>query len=149
LHDRLTLSPQITWSELERVERFLRDEGVTDGEVNCSDMGALPLYHSLGCRPATRFTILRKSLVVLQAQRRSIYAELADSRQRYMVCDGAGDGFRPAAWQALFSEETEQKTPSAQPYPWSDAVVFRSGRYVVLRLSGVETPRWLEATFEL
>jgi hypothetical protein len=58
--------------------------------------------------------------VSLPRQRGVILGELARSGQRFMVCD------------------TEANSAG------SGRVVFACGRYVVLRLSGPETPAWID-----
>jgi hypothetical protein len=153
LHDRLTLGGQTSWTDLERVRDFLREQGVADGELAGSDMGPLPLYVGLGVRPATRFTCLRKTVLVFKQQRPAIYAELAASRQRFMVCDADGEGLGRSPLRAVLraaeAPEGANSSPPAAAYPWAERIVFRAGRYVVFRLSGPETPRWLEETFDL
>jgi hypothetical protein len=144
LRDRLNLTTQIDWSELEQVSGYLRGQDVRDGEVSCTHMGILPLYGELGVRPSTRFNCLRKPVTVFKGQRDYIYGLLADSPQRFMVCDIDSEGMAKSPLPAALRGEA----PPAS-YPWLDRIVFRSGRYVVFRLSGPETPRWLEATFEL
>ncbi len=144
--DRLTLFAKVSWADLERVQNFLRDEQVKDGEVTCTHMASISLYEDLGVRPATRFLFVQSLVLVLPRQRDSIYAELAASRQRFMVCDAGGDGMEKLQ-EALEAGASEggRPSPPASPYAWSSRIVFRSGRYVVLRLSGPETRGWLEA----
>ena len=122
LRDRLSLLPKKNWADLDRVKDFLREQDVGDGELSCMHMGTISLYADLGVRPATRFAFVQ-SVLVFPRQRGVIDPELASSRQRFMVCDLEGYGM----------EQLQE-----------ERVVFRSGRYVVLRLSGAETPRWLD-----
>lgn len=125
MRDRLTLLAKGNWADLDRVKTFLRDQHVEDGELGCMDMATISLYDDLGVRPATRFHFVKNWVVALPRQRRAIYAELAATHQRFMVYD------------------TERAEPISSA--WSERIVFRAGRYVVFRLSGPETPGWVEA----
>ncbi len=128
MRDRLTSLAKGNWADLDRVKTFLRDQHVEDGELGCMDMATISLYDDLGVRPATRFHFVKNWVVALPRQRRAVYAELATTRQRFMVYD------------------TERGEPISSA--WSERIVFRAGRYVVFRLSGPETPRWIEAHLE-
>ena len=124
MRDRLTLLPKTDWADLEHVKDFLRDRDIGDGELSCMHMPTISLYGDLGVRPATRFNFVRNFVVSLPRQRGVILGELARSRQRFMVCD------------------TEATAAG------SGRVVFASGRYVVLSLSGAETPAWIDEVVE-
>ena len=124
MRDRLTLLPKANWSDLDRVKDFLHDRDIENGELSCMDMASISLYGDLGVWPATRFAFVRNWVVALPGQRQVIDGELAASRQRFMVCD------------------TERFTPTP------DRIAFASGRYVVLRLTGQETPGWIDAHSE-
>lgn len=139
LRDHLTLLPKASWSELADVQAFLRHQGTCDGELSCTHMATIALYHDLNVRSATRFLFLQNVLVNFRRQRDAIFAELAASRQRFLVCDVEGYGMEKVR---RFLD-----SPASAPYVWSDRIVFRSGRYVVFRLSGAETSRWFEDTF--
>ena len=142
------LTPKgLRWTELERVQNFLRNQGLKDGELSCTHMDMVTLYTELDVKPATRFHFLHSPVRVFKAQREAIYAELAASRQRFIVCDALGYGIEPSALPAALFP-TSHSAPAAS-YPWLDRIAFRSGRYVVFRLSGAETASWLEATYKL
>ena len=51
LRDRLALNDRIGWRELEQVADFLRQQGVSDGEVTCYTVRTLPLYVMLDRQP--------------------------------------------------------------------------------------------------
>ena len=129
LRDRLTLLPKTNWADLARVKDFLREQEIQHGELSCMDMPTISLYTELGVRPATRFHFLHNFVAALPRQRGVIYAELAASDQRFMLCDSESP-----SRERLSEDMTER-------------VVFRAGRYVVMRLSGPETPEWIEAQF--
>jgi hypothetical protein len=139
LRDRLTLLPKASWRDLDCVKDFLRHQEVKDGELTCMHMAPVSLYGDLGVKPATRFNFVQNFLVILSRQRNAIYGELAISKQRFIVCDVEGYGM----------EKLQAALQGDAPYPWLDRIVFRSGPYVVFRLSGPETPQWFEATSRL
>ena len=134
LRDRLTLNDRINWRELEQVAAFLRGRGVGDGELTCYTVRTVPLYLMLGRSPSTRFVALESSLVLFRGQRGLIRAELAASRQKYVVCD--------LYW--MRREEAELIRPEGRA-----RAVLNTGRYVVLRLDAADTPAWLAASFGL
>jgi hypothetical protein len=148
LRDHLMLTPKgLRWTELEGVQIFLRDQGLKDGELSCTHMDMVTLFTVLEVKPATRFHFLHSPIRVFKAQRQAIYGELAVSRQRFVVCDALGYGIEPSALPAALFPASHS-APAAS-YHWLDRIVFRSGRYVVFRLSGAETATWLEATYKL
>lgn len=141
LRDRLAWLRKGNWSDLARVEDFLRDREVRDGELSIWNVFPLSLYDDLGVRPATRFTVIENYLRMLPRRRAVLYGELGASRQRFMVCD-----IEAIAMEKLRAGLGEGAVPGAPPpAAWAERVVFRSGRYIVLRLSGPETPAWAEA----
>jgi hypothetical protein len=148
LRDRLTLLPKVNWSDLERVKSFLRDQGVRDGELSCTHMSSLSLYRELHVNPATRSAFLHGPLFSFRGHRDTLFAEVAASRQRFLVCDAEGFGMEKLR-AALHWDDDPESSPPPSPYPWSNHLVFRSGRYLVFRLSGSETQRWFEANSQL
>ncbi len=144
LRDRLTLLPKVNWSDLECVKSFLRAEGVRDGELSCSHMSSLSLYRDLGVNPATRSAFLQSPLISFRSHRDALFAEVAGSRQRFLVCDAEGFGMEKLCATLHLDEEPEDSR-----YPWADHLVFRSGRYLVFRLSGPQTRSWFETNSKL
>jgi hypothetical protein len=132
LRDRLSLLGKVRWQDLESVRDFLRGEGVADGELTCLNMHAMPLLLDLEVRPATRFLVLQNVLVVFARQRPRVFAELADSRQRFLVLD-----VNWTAWKGKTPPQTD------------DRVVFAAGPYRVLALTGGETADWAREHLEL
>jgi hypothetical protein len=152
LHDRLRLLPKVSWTDLRRVRDYLHEQGVGDGEVTCFSMPTTPLYLGLGLRPSTRYFFLQNAVTLFRQRRERIKGELADSRQRFVVCD--------LLWYAM--DVTDEDVRAADegkglnlparwhtPCPWAERIVFRSGRYVVLELPAGEMSGWLEAVFGL
>jgi hypothetical protein len=152
LRDRLQLWPKVSWTDLRRVRDFLYEKGVQDGELTCFSMPTTPLYPDLDVRPSTRYFFLQNALTLFRQRRALIKEELAGSRQRFVVCD--------LLWYAMDVTEEDLRAAGEggplplpprwhTPYPWSERIVFRSGRYIVLELPADEMPRWLESVFEL
>jgi hypothetical protein len=149
LRDRLTLFPRTRWADLERVKDFLRDQEVKDGELSCLELTTLSLYEELGVRPATRFHVLTGWTILLSDRRDVLDGELAASRQRFVVCDVEGPGLEQLR-EALKEEAAGgAQGRSAAGYLWLKRIVFRSGQYLVFRVSGPETGAWLDATSKL
>jgi hypothetical protein len=132
VRDRLSLLGRVRWRELEQVRDFLRRERVGDGEVSCLNMSTMSLLLDPELRPATRYLMLQNILVVFARQRPRVFAELADSRQRFLVVD-----VEWTVWKG-----NEPPAPEAR-------VVFAAGPYRVYALSGKETERWARAHLEL
>jgi hypothetical protein len=116
LRDFLTLKidqrDNPSWRELERVKRFLTDQGVGDRELTCYTLSALPLYFDMDIKPSTRFTLLQSTAYFFMSHWNEMLGELASSPQRFVVCD------------RRYSEPMDK-------FPWTEPVVFESGRYQV------------------
>lgn len=148
LRDRLSMLPRMNWQDLDGVEEFLRGQGLGDGELTCLANRALPLHLRLGSRPATRYFLMQLDLRVFRDHRDQIYAELAASRQRFVVLDV---GFtcwkvRDAAGSWTRSEPRWDDLDRA-PFT-ADRLVFRAGRYAVYALDGPSTRAWVEEHVE-
>jgi hypothetical protein len=143
LSDRLGRLHRMSYTDLEQVAVFLEGEGVRDRELTCFDLSSQPLPLRLGITPSTRYTFLQSSLICFHSHRGEIKAAIAASPVRFIVCDfttlddlppdsspdGTGVPPLPERWE--------------KPYPWKDYIIFRSGRYLVLRLDGEQAVRWL------
>jgi hypothetical protein len=128
------------WVHLARVAEFLREQGVRDGELTCYHRGTTPLYLELGVRPATRLVWVDILVHFFPGHADRMRAELSQSGQRYVVSD-----LRVASPKGLAGNGRTDQTPALPPnfpgdwatrYPWSEPVVFRSGRYLVHRVTG-------------
>jgi hypothetical protein len=137
LWNALTLDPKGTpdWEELARVEAFLREQEVGDGELSCFGMTTAHLYTHLRVKPATRYLFLSYVLYLYPQRAGRVLAEVQRSGQRFIVTD-LGEA---SLTRAQMEEPGENPTalPPAFPgawqacYPWSLPPVFRAGRYVV------------------
>jgi hypothetical protein len=130
LRDRLAGedSPHATgWEDLGRVADYLRELDLRDGELTCYNNSTHPLYLDLGLRPSTRYLHFGTVLDHFPSRRRQVEQELAASGQRYVVSDLRAVG--------LTGEQPADCPPSLlRLFPWSELVVFRSGRYLVHRV---------------
>jgi hypothetical protein len=151
LRDRLMLLKNMSWSDLDRVRDYLRKRGVRDGELTCYSAPTIPLYLDLDVRPSTRHFLLQHVLAMFPRHRDLVLHELTSSGQRFLVCD--------LLWYGLNAREEDLEAAADalvpplprrwhEPYPWSERIVFRSGRYVVLEASAAEMPLWLQTVPE-
>jgi hypothetical protein len=101
----------VGWGDLERVEEYLREQGVRDGDVLVwSPIGACALYLDLDIRPTHRIIQLCSFLCVYQSEVPRVLSELEACHHRFVV-----------------------SMPEDCPNPWADdwPVVFQSGCLVV------------------
>src|SRR5262249_50262519 len=124
LRDCLALNNRAAWRELEQVADFLRRQGVGDGEVTCYSTRALSLYLEPGRRASTRYSPLESALLIFPGQRPAMRAELAASRQKYVVCD--------LEWMGRAEADLTRPAGKAR-------AMLNTGRYVVLRLDAADT----------
>jgi hypothetical protein len=129
------------WRELQGVSEFLRHNNVRDGELTCFNMPTTALLRELDVEAATRYHFFQNNWLTFRRHRPRIYADLAASRQRYVVID--------LLWRqgiALKDPDLDQLPPRWER--WKSRIVYQSGRYVVLEMTGAETSAWLEECFD-
>ena len=133
---------------LARVADYLRGQKVGDGELTCLSGCTHPLYLDLDVKPSTRFPQVEMATLFFVHHRDEILAELNASRQRFIVSD--------LTWTGLTAQEAEETNPNdplalprefpeeipALLYPWDEPVVFRSGRYLVHRVTRPASRFW-------
>jgi hypothetical protein len=130
------------WIHLARVAEFLRGEGVRDGELTCYHRGTIPLYLELGVQPSTRLVWIDILVHFFPGHMDEMRSELAHSGQRYLVSDLGGPRSLDPALAVSGGKDQPLALPPGFPrdwathYPWSEPVVFRSGRYLVHRATG-------------
>ncbi|MBV9125597.1 MAG: hypothetical protein JO112_19785 [Planctomycetes bacterium] len=148
LRDRLRLYPKISYTDLEHVGNYLRQQDLKDGELTCFSMQTVPLYLDLNLKPSTNYLFLQFGLLFFSQHRDEMLAAWSSSPQRFLVCDLEGP--RMAALKKTLGGGDDSLLDADAPvlasYPWKDRIVFRSGRYVVFRLSGPESSQWLADT---
>jgi hypothetical protein len=115
-----------SWQEMEPVATYLRDHDVRDRELTCYGTSAVSLYMQLDVKPSTRYVLLWAIIRFFPTHLNEIRANLIASPQRFAVCDERDMPLSPGsgAW-----------------YPWSEPVVFRSGRYQIRRIRSVQPLR--------
>ncbi len=156
LRDRLRQYPVHcvpTWTDLAAVEGYLRavDPPLRDGELLTFHDSPHPLYLSLHLRPATRYLHFG-TVLAMRSQQPRVAAEVRAAAPRYVVSDlkrmtwlkgvdaapdARGDPDGLPAWLPLSQRDR---------FPWDQPVAFRSGRYVVhrvtRRIGDVDIPDW-------
>jgi hypothetical protein len=149
LRDRLSALPRMNWTELDRVRLFLMSQGVGDGELTCLSMRTVPLYQDLGVRPSTRYLFLENVLLVFASQRPRVTADLAASRQRFLVCDVTTTRWRsPADAPRHDGARPSGVDPESVVFPHR-GLLFRAGRYAVFSVSAEEMPDWIRDNLDL
>ncbi len=135
------------------VAAYLRSQGLHDGDLTCMSGCTHGLYLDLDLRPSTRFPQVEMTTLFFTKHRDEVLAEVNASHQRFVVSDLVWTGMTPEA-----AEEADPNDPLALPpafpeefvftYPWTEPVVFRSGRYLVHRVTGPATHFWRDDTEE-
>lgn len=136
LKDGLRIAHGPTWSELERVEVFLRERKVADGDVLAYSYTTTPVTRDLGIRPAGRFIYPSVFIGIFASKRADHLLEMQEGSQRYIVTDGIELGLtvpeageeKPGEPLALPPRALRER---AQQWPYAAPVVFRAGRYFI------------------
>jgi hypothetical protein len=149
LRDELSLYGAVKWEDMDRVAQFLKGKGVRDGELTCYAMRTIPLYEMLDVVPSTRFYALENCVIILGRQRALIKAELARSRQRYVVHDLKRMQLSDAELESAEGRPLPVPQFDRAPMPWSERIVYRAGRYIVLAIPATQMPLWIETSFGL
>jgi hypothetical protein len=134
---KMTHTPD--WVHLEEVADFLRGQDLQDGELTCFTPSAESLYLDLDLRPSTPFVQFEFVLTFFPDRLQEVCRQLNESPQRFVVTDLRYPAVRTGkVWE-------ESADPLALPpnfpkdwkqvYPWSEPIVFHSGRYLVHRVT--------------
>jgi hypothetical protein len=129
------------------VEDYLRGQGASDGDVTCMSGCTHPLYLDMNLKPSSRFNQIEMTCFFFTKHREVVLAELNAGHARFVVSD--------LVWAGLTAEEARETDPDdalalpskfpeklALMYPWREPIVFRSGRYVVHRVTGPADHCW-------
>ncbi len=138
VRDRVTVLRRLNWTNLDLVTKFLRDQGVRDREVTSFSLPTVALYGDLDLAPSTRYIFLQDHLDIFAKRRSLILAALANSRQKFLVCD-----------LGRYNMQRVRESLDDKSGPQGRQVAFRAGDYVVFRLGGAEMPAWLDQHFTL
>lgn len=131
-----------SWVDLARVASFLRTQGLRDGELTCYSQHTSHLYLELNLTPAVRFPLLDTVIYLFPdpEHQQLICRELNAGHQRLVVTDIQDAGL---AMDAVIDVTVGQTLPlhdqlpldMAKAFPWSEPIVFRSGTYLVHRVT--------------
>ncbi|QDT57197.1 hypothetical protein Pan44_52640 [Caulifigura coniformis] len=143
LRAALARLPLPEWTHLARVEGFLRDHRVADGELTAYHTHTIHVYPALQVRPSTRYVFTETHLRLFPGRSGEIAEALRDSRQRYVVSDLLEAGLDPAV--ALDDSQVENwrfacPRGALNSFPYDQPVVFRSGPYLVHEVTGPVGP---------
>ncbi|MBN72348.1 MAG: hypothetical protein CME32_24085 [Gimesia sp.] len=139
LKSKLALLVQVDWEDLAAVREYLAKQQLKDRELHCYNSTLIYLYPELGLQPATRFGFFDSVLVFCRKHRGELHQAIQDSPQKFIVTDLIESGFNRETALAT-AEGPGKNVPPQYPvslkgaYPWSQPVVFRSGRYLVHRV---------------
>jgi hypothetical protein len=113
------------WVQLAEVADFLRQQDLHDGELLCYDPTSCHLYTMLDVSPPTRAVHFRM-IWLYPPGVPALIDQLNASPLRFAVTD------------LRYNDVLDAKAQSEQSqyFPWSEPVVFRSGRYLVHRVTG-------------
>jgi hypothetical protein len=150
MHERLALTyagyPQM-FEELASVADYLRSRGVGDGELTCWNTTTHVLYLDLDVAPAFPYMQVDTVLLFFPQKEELLRRQLASSWQRFVVSDLQSPKLMGSS-EAAHAEQPGQ--PLALPpgfppewkqcFPWSEPIVFRSGRYLVHEVTGPPGP---------
>ena len=109
------------WQDIDRVRRFLADQGVRDGDVACLNVHSVHLHKELHVQPATRYWSINCLLTMYPSRYEQIMNAVYDSDPRYIVNE------------LQETTQPQQVLPEGllEPRP----VVFEAGTYRVHRVS--------------
>jgi hypothetical protein len=150
LRNRLTLTKDVhtpAWVGLEKVALFLANEHVGDHELTCYSNSTHPLYLMLNIEPAVPIMHFDSWVAFYPDHLQQLRDLIADSSQRYVVSDlitvpAVRSDFGPLH---NMPDDLYELPPNFPPrwrsyFPWNEPVVFRSGRYVVHRVTEPVAP---------
>lgn len=133
------------WVELEPALEFLRRQNLKDGELTVHNVYLVHAYAALQLKPSSRFVYLDVLTRVFREHQPEIVTSLDQSGHRYILSSLLENGMTLED-----SREVDPQTPHALPptfpeehrgeFPYQHPVVFRSGQYVVHRVSGTAAP---------
>ncbi len=125
-------------ADLVRVAKYLKDQGVKDGELTAHAQLATFLYVKLPTKPSTRFHYFTPELYIYWKHWRRFQEALNDSQQRYAVSDVRElmPDLPEKVLQTTWTEDQltlPPKFPEAYKdvFPWCEPIVFRAGFFCV------------------
>jgi hypothetical protein len=137
---RATMPTRPVWVDLYRVADQLRSMDIDDKELTCYGAFTSHLYLMIDRKPSNRFFFLPLQVKLFPRRQDEICRELTNCPQRYIVSDA-----RHWSLQKYLEQDPEtgtwhfsDKAPPAlvKSFPWSEPIVYRSGPYLVHRVTG-------------
>jgi hypothetical protein len=128
------------WVQLAAVADFLRGQDLHDGELLCYDPTSCPLYLMLDVSPPSRAVHFRMIWLYPPGVPQLI-DQLNAHPLRFAVTDLRYSRLPEAEFQSN-TADASLRLPLSFPaeqgsyFPWSEPIVFRSGRYLVHRVTG-------------
>ncbi|WP_437204442.1 hypothetical protein [Planctomicrobium sp. SH664] len=140
VRSRVQYEPRPDWETLGPVLEFLKQQNLKDGELTAYQVGLVHLYPELNLKPSTRYVFLDALCRLFPSRLATIREAVEQSPQKFVVSCLREAGMSAAA----IADETDPQTllPRCFPaerlseFPFSEPVVFRSGSYLVHRVSG-------------
>lgn len=134
--DQLARLTNPIWEDLAEIESFLRKQDVQGEDVLMYNSDLVTLYWNLDLQSPTPYVYMFELQFYFPDRKELFLKSMQEGAQRFVVTDLAGCGLPSAT-----AEEIGPQGPLAPPpayahykltaYPWSEPVVFRSGRYMV------------------
>jgi hypothetical protein len=110
--------------------------GVRDGELTCYHNTTHPLYLDLNLKPSTRFLHYATVFDAFPSRRGEVRRELEASGQRYVVSDLLAVGVQvPSPLSDPLKLPAEFPRYWVKVFPWTQPIIYRSGRYLVHRVT--------------
>jgi hypothetical protein len=148
VRDALTLAPDrnvaADWRQLENVRTYLAGMHLQDGQLTCFGVSTTPLYLGLHLKPSIPYALVWTTLMQFRNHAGQIAMALDESKQIYIVND-LKDEFTGGDDAYIFQPDYPFGLPPFPAgltgrFPWTEPVVFRSGRYLVHRIRPNRTP---------
>ncbi|QDT33557.1 hypothetical protein [Thalassoglobus polymorphus] len=134
--ESLARLPNPKWEDLAEIESFLRDQNVHERDVLMFNSDLVTLYWNLNLTSPTPYVYLFELQNYFPERKELIDAAMINGPQKFVITDLVSCGMPSRS-----AEEIGPEGPLAPPpgytranlkaYPWSEPVVFRSGRYLV------------------
>lgn len=130
--------PNPKWSDLEKVEQYLREQSVSEKDVLMYNSDLVTLYWNLNLQSPTPYVYMFELQHYFPDRKDLFQDSMLNGPQKFIVTDLVSCGM-----PVLQAEEVDESGELAPPpgyrranlkhYPWSEPVVFRAGRYMVHR----------------
>ena len=108
------------WEHLGQVIEFLKEHGVTDGDVTCMNVHSVHVYNETQTQPSTRYWSVSILQDLFPERAADIVAAVNESQHRYVVTEA--------------NEANLMQTVSRQSWLEKLAPVFESGSYQILEV---------------